>query len=230
MVTRCARWILACLLILLSVFWSTDNAAAAPRDANFRLPAYSYDMVDSASVGTAPVTLRGPPVTVEAELGNGSGVAAAAHTRYDGSTYTYARTSTPTLPRTVAAAHWRGSPGLSLPSPWRTPDSGLRFGVAAKTVEALPAPVVEGTKLQNIVNNLYKGTTNPNRVGNGTTMDAIRNELATGAPTGGRMHVTKGQESLRGLDNWLARNPDAPYHDRLVAQSLADELRGVLPR
>jgi hypothetical protein len=84
--------------------------------------------------------------------------------------------------------------------------------------------------LQNIVNNLYKGTTNPNRVGNGTTMDAIRNEIATGAPTGGRMHITKGQESLRGLDNWLAKYPDAPYHDRLVAQSLADELRGVLPR
>lgn len=142
--TRCARWILACLLILLSVFWSTDNAAAAPRDANFRLPAYSYDMVDSASVGTAPVTLRGPPVTVEAELGNGSGVAAAAHTRYDGSTYTYARTSTPTLPRTVAAAHWRGSPGLSLPSPWRTPDSGLRFGVAAKTADSFLTGLPKG--------------------------------------------------------------------------------------
>lgn len=105
-----------------------------------------------------------------------------------------------------------------------------RTGSAAKSVDVLPTPVVESTKLQNIVNNLYKGTTNPNRVGNGTTMDAIRSELATGAPTGGRMHLTKGQESLRGLDNWLAKNPDAPYYDRLVAQSLADELRGVLPR
>jgi hypothetical protein len=44
------------------------------------------------------------------------------------------------------------------------------------------------------------------------------------------MHLTKGEESLRGLDNWLAKNPDAAYSDRLVAQSLADELRGVLPR
>jgi hypothetical protein len=105
-----------------------------------------------------------------------------------------------------------------------------RAGVAAKTVGVLPTPVVESTKLENIVNNLYKGTTNPNRVGNGTTMDAIRNEIATGAPTGGRMHLTKGEESLRGLDNWLAKNPDAAYSDRLVAQSLADELRGVLPR
>jgi hypothetical protein len=84
-------------------------------------------------------------------------------------------------------------------------------------------------EVANIVNNLYEGTANPNRVGNGTTMDAIRNEIATGKSTGGRMHLTKGQESLRGLDNWLAKNPDAPYKDRLVAQSLADELRGVLP-
>lgn len=102
-------------------------------------------------------------------------------------------------------------------------------GVAAKAAGVLPTPVVESTKLQNIVNNLYKGTTNPNRVGIGTTMDAIRKEIATGAPIGGHMHITKGQESLRGLDNWLGKNSDAPYPDRLVARSLADELRGVLP-
>lgn len=65
-------------------------------------------------------------------------------------------------------------------------------------------------------------------VGNGTTMDAIRNEVATGVPTGGRMHTIKGQETLRGLNNWLRRNPDAAYSDRLVAQSLADELSLVL--
>ena len=104
-------------------------------------------------------------------------------------------------------------------------------GVAANAgAHVLPSPQVGSTKLQNIVSNLYKGTTNPNRVGNGTTMDAIRNELATGVPTGGRMHITKGQESLRGLENRLSSNPNAPYNDRLVAQSLADELRGVLPR
>lgn len=78
------------------------------------------------------------------------------------------------------------------------------------------------------MNNLYKGTTNPNRVGNGTTMDAIRNELATGVPTGGRMHTTKGQETLNGLNKWLRRNKDGDYYDRLVAQSLADELSLVL--
>lgn len=59
-------------------------------------------------------------------------------------------------------------------------------------------------------------------------MDAIRNELATGVPTAGRMHSIKGQERLNGLNKWLRRNPDAPYYDRLVAQSLVDELSLVL--
>ena len=80
-------------------------------------------------------------------------------------------------------------------------------GVATKTARGLPTPVVESAKLQNIVNNLYKGTTNPNRVGYGTTMDAIRNEIATGSPTGRRMHITKGQESLQGLTTGLRRTP-----------------------
>lgn len=104
-----------------------------------------------------------------------------------------------------------------------------RAGVAAKTVDdILPTPQVGSQGLQNHIDALYKGTTNPNRVGNGTTMDAIRNELATGVPTPGRMHSIKGQERLNGLNKWLRRNPDAPYNDRLVAQSLADELSLVL--
>jgi hypothetical protein len=101
--------------------------------------------------------------------------------------------------------------------------------IAAKSVDdILPTPQVGSTKLQNLVNNLYKGTTNPNRVGNGTTMDAIRNQIATCVPTGGRMHTIKGQETLNGLNNWLRRNKDADYYDRLVAQGLADKLSLVL--
>ena len=102
-------------------------------------------------------------------------------------------------------------------------------GVAAKSVDdILPTPQVSSQGLQNHIDALYKGTTNPNRVGNGTTMDAIRNELATGGPTAGKMHSIKGQERLNGLNKWLRRNPEAPYYDRLVAQSLADELSLVL--
>ena len=42
------------------------------------------------------------------------------------------------------------------------------------------------------------------------------------------MHSIKGQETLNGLNSWLRRNPDASSYDRLVGQSLADELSLVL--
>jgi len=41
-------------------------------------------------------------------------------------------------------------------------------------------PKVDSPKLQNLINSLYKGQGNPNQIGNGTTMDAIRYEFSTG--------------------------------------------------
>lgn len=92
------------------------------------------------------------------------------------------------------------------------------------TVPAAVWPIVESRKLGNIVENLYKGTKNPDRVGDGTTADAIRFEIATGELTHGRPHQAKGLESERGLSNFLRRNPDASDHDRQVAQQLLDDL------
>ena len=99
-------------------------------------------------------------------------------------------------------------------------------GLAARGV--LATPKVASTKLQNIVNDLYKGTTNPSRVGTGTTADAVRHELATGQAVGGRFHSQKAADYARGLENWLRGNPNAPYQDRLVAQSVLDDLRSAL--
>jgi len=101
---------------------------------------------------------------------------------------------------------------------------------AAKLAEEaiLRTPRVASQKLQNIVNDLYKGTTNPGRVGTGTTADAIRYELRTGERVFGRSHIQKGEDYLRALEKWLSENPTAPYHDRLVARSLADDLLDAL--
>ena len=81
-------------------------------------------------------------------------------------------------------------------------------------------PSSTDTKLQNYIDQLYKHANKPGTVGNGTTMDAIPGEIAAG---GGR-HIQKGEEIARGLRNWLSRNLNAPYCDRLLAQSLYDEL------
>ena len=103
------------------------------------------------------------------------------------------------------------------------------YGAGAKGIDKiLPTPEVASQKLQNIIDNLYKGTTNPHRIGTGTTADAARHELATGQPVFGKYHLRKVQESIRGLENWLQKNPNAPRHDRLVAQSLLNELRDAV--
>jgi hypothetical protein len=93
---------------------------------------------------------------------------------------------------------------------------------------ALTKPRVASRKLQNIVDDLYKGVRNPERLGNGTTMDAIRHERLWNEPVHGRWHLQKGEQYATGLQNWLNANPGASYHDRLVAQSILDDLLSAL--
>ncbi len=85
-------------------------------------------------------------------------------------------------------------------------------------------PNVSDAKLKNYVDQLYKHANKPGTVGNGTTMDAIPGEIAAGSG----QHIQKGEEIARGLRNWLRRNPNASYCDRLIAQSLHDELINAL--
>lgn len=110
--------------------------------------------------------------------------------------------------------------------------TGAGMGVrgASRSLDTLPKPVVRDAKLQNYVNDLYKGTTNPSRVGNGTTADAVRRERTTGQATAGKFHMQKAEDTAKGLSNWLKRNPGADPHDRLVAQSLRNELLDALGR
>jgi hypothetical protein len=89
-------------------------------------------------------------------------------------------------------------------------------------------PTVADARLGNIIRDLFKGTRSPNRVGDGTTMDAIRNEISTGRATSGKMHLQKGREYANALRNWLARNPNATAGDRSVAQQLLQDLQNAL--
>lgn len=91
-----------------------------------------------------------------------------------------------------------------------------------------PRPDVSDAKLQNYVNDLFKGVEKRSRIGDGTTMDAIRHELRTGETVHGRRHVLKGEEILRGLTRWLEENAHASAADRDLAAQLADEIRRAL--
>ncbi len=94
--------------------------------------------------------------------------------------------------------------------------------------KGIPKPSVTDPKLNNLVEDLYKGTKTPNQIGMGSTADAIRNELKTGQATYGRFHSQKGQEYVRALEKWLQKNPNASAADRAAAQQMLDDLNSAL--
>jgi hypothetical protein len=84
----------------------------------------------------------------------------------------------------------------------------------------------ESQKLRSIIKELYD---RPNAViGNGGTADAIRYEISTGKPVGNVWHSIKGENSIRGIDNWLSANPFAPASDRAAATWVRNDLRNAL--
>jgi hypothetical protein len=103
----------------------------------------------------------------------------------------------------------------------------IKSAKAAKGAAAA-IPKVGDAKLGNIISDLYKGARGPNPIGTGSTADAIRSEAATGLATGGRFHSQKGTEYIRALENWQAKNPNASHYDRMVAESVKNDLRNAL--
>lgn len=90
-------------------------------------------------------------------------------------------------------------------------------------------PKVADPKLQNLINNnLYKGANNLNRIGSGSTADAIRNEYRTGQQTFGRWHETQGQENINAINNWLGKHPNASESDINIANTMKDDLINAL--
>ena len=86
-------------------------------------------------------------------------------------------------------------------------------------------PAVHHWRLRRIVDDLWRGTANPSRVGGGTTMDAVRNEILTGRPTRGRFHLDKARQSIGRLTDWLDEfGSSASRTDRQWAWRLRAEL------
>jgi hypothetical protein len=88
-------------------------------------------------------------------------------------------------------------------------------------------PTVSNSKLQNIVNDLYKGQGGPNTIGNGTTMDAVRNEIMTGQATHGKFHTQKLLDYKNALERRL-RAGDLDQHDTNVANALIEDIAKAL--
>ncbi|GAB6087308.1 hypothetical protein [Alkaliphilus crotonatoxidans] len=88
-------------------------------------------------------------------------------------------------------------------------------------------PNVSNEKLKNIVNDLYKGQGGPNTIGNGTTMDAVRNEIKTGLPTHGKFHTQKLNDYLNALQRRL-RAGDLNDYDKSVVNALIEDITNAL--
>jgi hypothetical protein len=77
---------------------------------------------------------------------------------------------------------------------------------------------------------MYKDVNYANRTGDGTTADAVRNELKTLEPTEGKWHLTKAVDYQRGLVKWLNDKNNTDPADRAVAirelRNLMDALAG----
>ena len=74
---------------------------------------------------------------------------------------------------------------------------------------------------------MYKGQGGPNTIGNGTTMDAVRNELKTGLPTNGKFHTQKINDYLNALQKRL-RAGDLNDYDKSVVNSLIEDINKAL--
>jgi hypothetical protein len=92
----------------------------------------------------------------------------------------------------------------------------------------VPRPTVGDARLQNLVDDLYRGFWTPHPIGTGSTADAIRVELRTGMPVGGRFHRMKGTQYITALGNWLARHPGASPADRIAAAEIRADLQNAL--
>ncbi|MBM7783622.1 hypothetical protein [Tenggerimyces flavus] len=89
-------------------------------------------------------------------------------------------------------------------------------------------PKVSNRKLQNIINDIWKHAGKKGTAGDGTTIDAIRNELLTGRSSNGIWHLKKGQQLMNGLKGLLAKKWGRDIlspEERRIAQQLYNELR-----
>lgn len=82
-----------------------------------------------------------------------------------------------------------------------------------------PKPTAGSSKLRNIIDDIWKHAGRPGSKGDGTTFDALRNEIRTGKPSAGKFHYQKAADLMTGLHKVLA-DPATSASDRALAEDL----------
>ena len=96
-----------------------------------------------------------------------------------------------------------------------------------KQVNLKMKPKVSDLKTQKILDEIYKGQNAKSQVGNGTMMDAIRNERKTGKPTRGRLHTKKGKAAIKLLNACLGSGK-LDDRDKAAVRAIMDDLKKAL--
>ena len=86
-------------------------------------------------------------------------------------------------------------------------------------------PATTDSELSDIMDDNYKTTAT---VGSGSTAAAVRSELATGRPVGGKWHSLKARQQSIRLQSWLRTNPTASANDRAAAENVLRDLQNAL--
>uniref|UniRef100_UPI002EDB78FC hypothetical protein n=1 Tax=Photobacterium sp. 53610 TaxID=3102789 RepID=UPI002EDB78FC len=87
-------------------------------------------------------------------------------------------------------------------------------------------PEVDNDKLQNIVNQMYKGDRSPTgTLGTGSTADAARHEFETGELFKGTDHLNnKVPQLINALNTWMKKNNNASKSDIHAAKEMIKDL------
>ena len=90
-------------------------------------------------------------------------------------------------------------------------------------------PKLSDAKTQKIVDDIYSGQKKKTKIGNGTMMDAVRNEIKTGKPTEGKFHSVKAKNTIKQLDSYINSgrlNEDEKTSVRVIRDDLKKALAG----
>jgi hypothetical protein len=90
---------------------------------------------------------------------------------------------------------------------------------------SMERPAVSDGYLDGLIGKLYRDNA---RIGSGSTVAEVRDELVTGVPVGGVFHSQKAEDAIKSLEKWLKKNPAARPGDRAAAENIIRDMKNAL--
>ena len=100
---------------------------------------------------------------------------------------------------------------------------------AAPTIDLNVKPMVSNAKTQKIIDEIYEGQGKKGQIGNGSMMDAIKNELKTGKSTKGYFHSKKGRNTIVELKKHIGSGK-LNANDKAIVRALVEDIKKALSK